>query len=312
MVGSSSDPKVPRQLLKLLGIGCGVAAPTALAVAMWVTDPTAQIWWFVSCGMLAFVSVCTVDEVLELKRTWRFLLTVSTGTLIAVLVWWASNYVVSSNEQNLRAAILQAAKESKNSTISKAAARSRPEGRVPTIRSPTESRPPTVTADDLAEAVAKILKPPNQPVSAVEKPCRVEDLTACSDEDLIEWGKPLIKKIVEIHERCSKANSGLKGEALLNVIAAAEMRAAREYRDCCAEDVLAYHKELALRLGGGFQAKSLSEWTEKLLQPEGSADRKDAERQTCTVLLLEVRFELPMMALDLERNRRIKRVRQLQ
>lgn len=311
--------KVPAGIRRLLFVGCSAAASICLAVAMWVTEPSAQIFWFTSSAIFAVLSISSLEELLQLQKAWRITVTVVTGVIVAALVAWACSYVVMKFDESNRAAIIQAAKDSKSSALSRT---SKSNERPTSIRKETprmaqlpEAKRPQLTAEDLAEAVAKKLadKKPNIPPPA-EKPCRGEDLSSCTDEALIEWGKPLIEKISAVSERCSerkKSARQLDSKRLIAAFDAANVLGADEYRDCCAEDALKYRRELALRLGGGLQSKSFAEWTEKLLQPSGSKERREAERRTCTALFLDGQFKLSGMVLKLERNKLLREIRRL-
>jgi len=138
-----------------------------------------------------------------------------------------------------------------------------------------------------------LLLPPSTP-PVPEKPCRGDDLGACSDEELLGWGNPLMQKIQTIedaHMASLKALDDIKGHWLgfvigkdkdskyLKAYAEAQEKAADQFRDCCAEDALRYHAQLAMRTGGGSQDSDLYEWIQKLLKPSKSKQWKEAKQE---------------------------------
>lgn len=166
------------------------------------------------------------------------------------------------------------------------------------------SVPPGPTAADVAEAVARKLAeqqkaqaqpPPPKP------PCRGDNLTLCTDEDLLEWGRPLEEEIGRYfgyyQEEMSKAGA-LKGDDMLRAYEKAESTLADRFRDCCAEETDRYYREVTSRIGGGHEETGFLEWDHELMQPVGSREWKHASENAGS-MVLEIRYELQMRMNDL-------------
>lgn len=166
------------------------------------------------------------------------------------------------------------------------------------------------TTEELATAIAKkIAEQQPVPPPAPVKPCRGDELSACTDEALIEWGTPLIEKISRIQDQYmleSKISREFTGDKFLAAMEAAETSEADDYRDCCAEDALKYDKELISRIGGGMQQSSFTEWTQKLTQPVGSSGWKSA-RSGADTMILRIRYELQELVIKLRFKQRTPR-----
>jgi hypothetical protein len=198
----------------------------------------------------------------------------------------------------------------------------------------TIPRPPT--AEEIASAVSQRLKdmqntqpttptptknPPAPLTSAVVQPplltlqpCRGDRLSECSDEQLLNWGKPLVKNIEAIEDdymadlkelddiKAGKwnwlreiAGVGDKDSKWLNGYAQAQEKAADHFRDCCAEKAIVYHKELSQRLGGGEKNRNVYEWAQDLMKPEDSKESKKARQDAGKIVdLLGDLHQLPI------------------
>ena len=79
----------------------------------------------------------------------------------------------------------------------------------------------------------------------------------------------------------------------------ADMRhvAADQFRDCCAEDVLNYHKELAQRTGGGSQTSKYYDWIGKLLTPIKSKEWKKAREEGSDAV--QITYDLEILQIRL-------------
>jgi hypothetical protein len=150
------------------------------------------------------------------------------------------------------------------------------------------------------------------------KPCRGDNLSECSDEELLEWGRPLIEKVDAIenaHMEKLKALDEIKGNWIgflvgkdkdskwLKAYAEAQENAADQFRDCCAEDTLNYHKELARRTGGGLQKDELYDWILELMKPVKSKAWKAAREEGGSKI---VNISGDLLFLQIELGQRIR------
>jgi hypothetical protein len=160
--------------------------------------------------------------------------------------------------------------------------------------------------DEIAAGVAAKVKPqvviqqpppqalPSPSAPQTPKPCRGDALQESSDDQLLEWGKPLVanaesiendymadlKKLDDIkggNWLGALVGVGDKDSRWLKAHAEAEEKAAERFRDCCAENALAYHKELAQRTGGGLEKNEIYEWIQNLMKPIQSKEYKKAK-----------------------------------
>jgi len=174
---------------------------------------------------------------------------------------------------------------------------------------PTTTTPTKNPAATLASSTA-------QPLPTVQ-PCRGDRLSECSDEQLLNWGKPLVENI-EVAEndymtdlkklddiKAGKwnwlrefAGVGDKDSKWLKAYAQAQEKAADHFRDCCAESALAYHKELRQRLGGGQESKKAYEWVQDLMKPKNSREYKNAKQDAGKIV--DVLGDLHQLPIDLQ------------
>lgn len=143
--------------------------------------------------------------------------------------------------------------------------------------------------------------PPEQP--AIVHPCRGEHLSECSDEQLLEWGKPLVASAEDIEndymadlKRLDEIRGGSwnwlrevigvgdKDSKWLKAYALAQQKAADRFRDCCAENALVYHRELAQRVGGGLENTESYEWVQDLMKQIGSKEHKKARQDAGKII----------------------------
>jgi len=159
----------------------------------------------------------------------------------------------------------------------------------------------TALSEQLARQQAR-LPPPVSSNSSMAPPsptsprkCSGDNLGDCDDEELLKWGAPLSASVDDIESTYMadlKSLDQIKGGNILSFLtgndkdskwirlyAAAEEKAADRFRDCCAENSLKYHKEMAQRVGGGLQKTELYGWIEKLLRPIGSKEWKQARKE---------------------------------
>jgi hypothetical protein len=133
-------------------------------------------------------------------------------------------------------------------------------------------------------------------------------LKDCGDRELLEWGGRLLaetKRIGDAYMAIIVEQNKLPADAKwLQKNAEANETAGDQFRDCCAADTLSFHRELALRVGGGFEDADAYQWAQKLLSPVQSDDWKAARenagyrvnsisyslRSLCTQLDLKIRL----------------------
>ncbi len=148
--------------------------------------------------------------------------------------------------------------------------------------------------DDISKELAEKLKPadtstdktlqnslvPGTDSPLGTKPCREDDLADCADRELVEWGTELLTKTRAISDAYIAAievlNKSPNDSNWLERNAQTNEAAADRFRDCCAEDAVKFRKELAVRVGGGFQDTESYDWVQKLLSPVQSDEWKAA------------------------------------
>jgi hypothetical protein len=173
--------------------------------------------------------------------------------------------------------------------------------------------------DEIAAAVANKVKPgivapafPQTQTAVPAQPkvhsCRGDALQECTDEELMEWGSPLVSQIEvldnQYNDEVKKLDDLKNGNWIALVFGApdkstkwlkgfeqARFKATERFRDCCAESVLAYHRELMQRVGGGEQEKDLYDWVEDVTKPIQSKEYKRAKQDP----------RAPFVKIDLDR-----------
>jgi hypothetical protein len=95
----------------------------------------------------------------------------------------------------------------------------------------------------------------------------------------------------------------------LKAYAQAQEKAADEFRDCCAENALKYHKELTLREGSGLQKNELYDWIQELLKPIKSNEWKEA-RQDGGSKVVDITGDLRLLEIKLNTKISLSKIRQ--
>ena len=143
-----------------------------------------------------------------------------------------------------------------------------------TLRAPGQTPAPIPTPIPTPLPQARSTPTPAE-ASETPKRCRADRLGECTDKQLEEWGKPLIEQISTIEDRYMAdlkrlydikdsnwfkefVGIGDKNGRWLKAYAAAQDKAAEDFRNCCAEDALAYYKELAHQAGSGYDKVELT------------------------------------------------------
>jgi hypothetical protein len=161
---------------------------------------------------------------------------------------------------------------------------------------------------------------------ATTRPCRGDHLDECSDEDLLEWGSPLVANIEDIHNQYmadikklddikgGRADwlreltgvGGDKDSKFLKGFELANRSATEHFRDCCAERAIVYHKELLQRDQKRSDNVTLYEWVQELLKPANSKEWKKAQEDGSKVG--DVYFDLDFFQIDLNYLVSVRRI----
>jgi hypothetical protein len=167
---------------------------------------------------------------------------------------------------------------------------------------------------EIAAAIAENVKPESErpPLVVQQQPatpqpaphvCRGDALPACTDEELLQWGKQLdasIRTIVDKYMSELKKLDDIRGgnwlgqlvgisdkdSRWLKAYAQAQQDAAERFRDCCAANAYIYRRELLQRVGGEEKAE-LYRWVEDLTKSPTSKEYKKA-RQDSKVLDVQI------------------------
>lgn len=182
-----------------------------------------------------------------------------------------------------------------------------PIGTVPTPERPSLGTKPTQQTPE-----------PVRPVDPVIRPCREDRLSDCSDEQVLENLKSLVASIGVVKDEYSTETGKLKdikGGKLdwareltgiggdkdskwLKGFELANRNATKRFRDCCAQRVLVYHKELLQRDQKRSDDAGLYEWVQNLLKPINSKEWKKVRDEGFRVG--RVYFDLDFFRIDLE------------
>ena len=152
--------------------------------------------------------------------------------------------------------------------------------------------------------------------------CRSDALQDCSDEELLEWEKPLVASIEAVLDQHSRETKDLdningaswlgqlvglpdKNSRQLKALEQAERKSAERFADCCAANALMYHKEVLQRTGGDEQA-NLYRWVEDLTKGQGSKEHKKAmqDSRVTEVLINIIDLQIGLRKKVLEANLR--------
>jgi len=188
-----------------------------------------------------------------------------------------------------------------------------------TIKQQSLLHPPTISSPP-----SKMQGPATQPIQPISPNSCQDNLSGCSDEQLLEWGKPLLKRmndIVDAHMVALGKLDDIKGgnwmsfltgqdkdSKWLRAYADAQESAADHFRDCCAENALHYHKELLQRLDGGQDNITLYAWINELLQPLKSKAWKAARKEGGSQVM-DVRNDLQSLSSTLDTRVRMSKLK---
>jgi hypothetical protein len=167
---------------------------------------------------------------------------------------------------------------------------------------------------------------PNKLDPPLIRPCRGDRLNECSDEQLLEWGKPLVKDIEDIHNqhitdikkldeikggkmdwlRELASIGGDKDSKWIKGVQLADRSSTEHFRDCCAERAIAYHRELMQRDLKRPDNVALYEWVQDLLKPTNSKEWKKAREEGGKVG--DVYFDLDLFQINLNYIASLRRI----
>jgi len=182
-----------------------------------------------------------------------------------------------------------------------------------------EAEPPSIpphTSDRTTatnSVPAPVVVTPVNPLPTTQQ-CRGDRLSECSDEQLLQWGEPLVANIEAIANNYMadlKKLDDIKGGnwfgGLIGIgdkdskwmkgYAQAQETAADHFRDCCAENALVYDRELAQRTGGGLEKNEIYEWIEHLMKPIRSKEWKNARQDAGKIV--DLVFDLKVLQINL-------------
>lgn len=182
-------------------------------------------------------------------------------------------------------------------------------------RLPQQNSPNPTTERPVPTKPIPVVSPVTPPII---RPCHGDHLNECSDDQLLEWGKPMVTNILAIQNEYSadtKKLDDIKGGRLdwlreltgvgadknskwLKAFELARQKATHHFRDCCAESALAYHKELLHRDHERSDSTELYEWVRRLLMPTNSKEWKKARDEGDKVG--DVYFDLHFFQINLE------------
>jgi len=298
--------------------------------------------------VLSVVGAWTFEPLRDHKSAWRtgLILVGLTFTVLTLIQQTRQRTKAVAESRELKEQLIRQAQQSEQSeedlkrSFQAFAAKS---SRINAARMVTPQAP---SAEEIAAAVAKQLianSPAGSPGStpAPEKPrpavtpspipapttahematlraCRGDRLRDCSDEQLLEWGKPLVSEIGGINDQFMSdekqlgdikggkmdwlrelaGTGGDKDSKWLKGYELANRSATEKFRDCCAERALAYHQESMERDHTALDNTELYEWVKDLLQPEGSKAWKKARDDGSKVG--DVYFDLDRFQINLD------------
>jgi hypothetical protein len=159
-------------------------------------------------------------------------------------------------------------------------------------------------ATPAASTVAARTPPPVSPPLQV---CRGDRLSECDDAQLLQWGRPLVIRVGLIDKeyrnkmaqlRATKGNewvdaltdgisNSIRDIKSLKAYHSAQGQASDDFRSCCAEDWLAYRKELAQRTGG-LENMELSDWAQGLMKPASTDEYRKARADGSNIMFIKI------------------------
>jgi hypothetical protein len=99
-----------------------------------------------------------------------------------------------------------------------------------------------------------------------------------------------------------------KDSKWLKAYAEAQENTADQFRNCCAENTLKYARELASRLGGGFQDNDSYDWIGRLLKPIKSKEWKQARSESSKIV--SITYDLYTLERDLKTKATLANIKQ--
>jgi hypothetical protein len=93
---------VPSILEKILLVGWGVFAPTAITIGIGLvpTDPIPAFYWFGAAAVSTMIAVFLWDEVLKLRGGWRIVVSSIAVLIVLFFVWRGDNWIVRTVSGN--------------------------------------------------------------------------------------------------------------------------------------------------------------------------------------------------------------------
>lgn len=267
------------------------------------------------------------------KAKWRAAL-IACGLLVSTLTYWQQAKARVRATGEAREFHEQQIQEEDNSANKFNALVERFNALVAERRQKRLANAPPPTAEEIASAVSQKLKDmqiatsvttpsknPSAPVTAAVQPqpaprsCRGDRLNGCSDEELLEWGKPLVSNIEAVErdymtdlKKLDEIKTGNwlrelvgvgdKDSRWLKAYAQAQDKATNHFRDCCAESALEYHRELTQRVGGGQENTGTYEWVQQVTMPSDSKEYKKAKQDAGKII--DVLGDLRRLPIDLQ------------
>jgi hypothetical protein len=139
------------------------------------------------------------------------------------------------------------------------------------------------------------------------RPCFGDNLKACGDRELLEWGKPLLDKVKRISDQYDLEVKIAGQYQFIKAMDAAGKSAADDFRECCAADALNYYNAVSTRVPAGNSKQSTIEWMNSLLQPIHSKAWKQA-REDGGFTLRHANLELNLLTIDLQLKVNLKKL----
>jgi len=284
------------------------------------TDPALDLFVVILPTLLSLLGVFVTLEPLDKKHKLklRTALIVS-GVLVSGLTCWQQARARARTAAEARSYHEQQIQQERSSEDKFNGLFDRFKSFVAQQKQKSVAAPQQTSAEEIASAVSKrlndmrdehqpagITPPAKKTAPAVSssapslptvRPCRGDRLSECSDEQLLDWGQPLVSNVEAIDNgymadlkklddiKVGNLNwlkefvgVGDKDSKWLKSFAQAQEKAADHFKNCCAEGALAYHKELVQRVGGGHENAETYEWVQHLIKPLNSKEYKNAKQ----------------------------------